>query len=269
MSRTGLVSEAWRYPVKSMQGLPTTSLRIGPTGIAGDRHRAVIDTATERVMSAKRTADLLLARATDDAIVLPDGTVVDIDSPNRDQVLSAWLGRDVTVRTAPGTEHLSYEMTFDPPDDDAEYYEIPIPEGTFLDLSPVHLLTTATLEGCAAQRPDLDWDLRRFRPNLLIAMDGAPFVEDEWAGRRLEIGTAVLAVTQPTVRCAMPLRAQPAIGPAERPLDRQPELYGALNDLHVAFPNHLGAYADVVRAGVASVGDAVRVLEDGGDGPAH
>ncbi|MEJ7582735.1 MAG: MOSC N-terminal beta barrel domain-containing protein [Acidimicrobiales bacterium] len=261
MNAVGVVSGAWRYPVKSMQGMPVPSVRIGPSGIEGDRRRAVVDSGSGRVISAKRLAALLMARATDDTIILPDDTEVSVDAPNRDEVLSAWLGLDVSLHTAAGTDQLSYEMTFDPPDDSAELYEIPIPPGTFLDLSPVHLLTTATLEGCAAERPDLDWSLRRFRPNLFIAADGPVFVEDGWAGRHLEVGTAVLEVTQPTVRCAMPLRAQPAVGPAEPSLDRQPELYRALNDLHAAFPNHLGAYADVVHPGVAAVGDAVRLLD--------
>ena len=30
-------------------------------------------------------------------------------------------------------------MTFDPPNDDAEYYEIPAPADTFLDLSLIHI----------------------------------------------------------------------------------------------------------------------------------
>ena len=60
-----------------------------------------------------------------------------------------------------------------------EYVDIPAPAGSFLDFAPVHLVTTATLEGCQAQRPDLDWDVRRFRPNLVIDVDGPPFVEND------------------------------------------------------------------------------------------
>lgn len=45
-----------------------------------------------------------------------------------------------------------YEMTFDPPNDDAEYYEIPTPPGTFLDLAAAHLMSSATLAACAEAR---------------------------------------------------------------------------------------------------------------------
>jgi uncharacterized protein YcbX len=56
-------------------------------------------------------------------------------------------------------------------------------------------------------------------------------------------------VRQPTVRCAMPLRAQPGLA-------RQPRLYRALEGLHA---NHLGTYVDVVEPGEIRVGDEVAV----------
>ena len=265
VSVVGAISQAWRYPVKSMQGLAVQSLRIGPTGIEGDRRRAIVDLATGRVMSAKRTADLLFAHASDDTITLPDGTLLDVDAPDIDDILSNWLGREVTLRSAEHSRQASYEMTFDPPDDSSEYFEIPIPDGTFLDLAPVHLVATATLDACAGLRPDLDWSPRRFRPNLILRAEGEAFVEDTWSGRQIAIGTAVLHVSQPTVRCAMPLRPQPALGPDEPALGRQAELFRALSDLNPAMPNHLGAYANVVTPGSVSVGDAVRLLDaDGG-----
>ncbi len=69
-------------------------------------------------------------------------------------------------------------------------------------------------------------------------------------GSTLRIGTAELSVRQPTVRCAMPLRAQPG-------LERQAPMYAALEALHA---NHLGVYLDVVTPGRVSVGDEVTVL---------
>ena len=125
-------------------------------------------------------------------------------------MLSEWLGRAVHLAAAADTTGLSYEMTFDPPNDDAELFEIPVPEGTFVDLSPLHVVSTATLRGCAAAAGDLDWDRRRFRPNLVIDSDGGAFEENGWSGMELAIGDeAVIRVIQPSIRCAMPLRAQP------------------------------------------------------------
>ena len=39
-------------------------------------------------------------------------------------MLSAWLGREVRLVASDPTTAVSYEMTFDPPDDDAEYFAI-------------------------------------------------------------------------------------------------------------------------------------------------
>jgi uncharacterized protein YcbX len=42
----GRVTELYRYPVKSMQGLAVESLQLGPDGVEGDRGRALIETAS-------------------------------------------------------------------------------------------------------------------------------------------------------------------------------------------------------------------------------
>jgi uncharacterized protein YcbX len=68
----GTVAQCWRYPVKSMQGQPRSGLSITAAGVEGDRAWALIDIAANRILSAKRTAALLGARASDDAIELPD-----------------------------------------------------------------------------------------------------------------------------------------------------------------------------------------------------
>jgi len=243
-----------------MQGLAVDAVDVGSDCIDGDRRWAIVDVASGRVVSAKRTQELLLASATEECIVLPDGTEVPLDA-RADEVLSEWLGRPVKLRVAAGSKDLSYQMTFDPPNDNADFYDIPIPPGTFLDLSPVHLVTTATLDGCARMRPDLDWDVRRFRPNLVIAIDGDPFLEDRWIGRRVRVGPVVLQIAQPTVRCAMPLRRQPGIGQTNPGLERQPELFQAISTLNQAAPNHLGVYADVVTTGVIQIDDEVVVME--------
>ena len=254
MNALGTVAQCWRYPVKSMQGQPRGELSITAAGVDGDRAWAVIDVVANGILSAKRAAALLGASASDDAIELPDGSTLAIGGPDASVVLSRWLARGVRRgRPRPG-EQLAYQMTFDPPNDDAEYFDIPSPEGSFVDLAPLHLVTTATLGGCAKARPDLDWDVRRFRPNLVIDLDGDAFCEDSWSGRAIQVGTqVVLEVDQPTVRCAMPLRAQPG-------LRRQPRLFGALNELNTASPNHLGVYARVRTPGPIRVGDPVSLV---------
>ena len=255
------VSELWRYPVKSLQGSRFDALEVATTGVIGDRRWGIVPVDAAKVLSAKRVPELLDATVDGDTLVLPDGTRVAVDDPAVHEALSAWLGQPVHLRSTTDSEGLAYDMTFDPPDDTAEVFAIPVPPGTFLDLAPVHLLTTATLHGCRSARPDLNWDVRRFRPNVVVDVEGPAFIEDTWAGKELHLGEVVLRITQPTVRCAMPLRAQPAApGPPDGGLlVRQPELHDALVELNTTFPNHLGVYAEVVAPGTVHVGDAARL----------
>lgn len=244
-----------RYPVKSFQGVAVERIEIDASSVVGDRRFAVVVADSGNLLSAKIEPTLLLAsvrEGTDpvaDApvLVLPDGTEIAADATEVGPRLSTWLGRDVQLRQRQDTDERAYEMTFDPPNDDAELFAIPAPRGHFVDLAAVHLLTTATLAHVRATHPDLDWDVRRFRPNILLDIPGAdPFVEDTWVGGALRVGEAVLGIDQPTVRCAMPLRAQPG-------LDRQRDLYAALDSVHA---NHLGVYASVRRPGAVALGDS-------------
>ncbi|MEZ5177600.1 MAG: hypothetical protein R2746_04760 [Acidimicrobiales bacterium] len=70
-------------------------------------------------------------------------------------------------------------MTFDPPNDDAEYYEIPAPRPR--SSTRRRCVVNATAAGCAAApaRPRLG---RRFRPNVLVDLGGDAFAEQAWIG---------------------------------------------------------------------------------------
>jgi len=259
MATSALVSALWRFPVKSMQGERVETLELTSSGVVGDRRYALRDPATALVMSAKRVPELFDAAAStgpdgEVSITLPDGSTFDAASSDAAVRLSAWLGRDVELAEVVDGQQATYDMTLDPPNDDADIYEIPSPSGTFLDLAAVHLLTTSSLRRIAELRPDLVWDVRRFRPNVVVkgAEDG--FAEDEWVGRTVRLGeVAAIHGMMRTMRCAMPLRAQPACGDAVE-LARQPDIFRALSEFHF---NDLGLYASVSSVGTVAVGDAV------------
>ncbi|MEX0768592.1 MAG: MOSC N-terminal beta barrel domain-containing protein, partial [Microthrixaceae bacterium] len=67
----GTVETCLRYPVKSFQGFEVDSLTLQLSGIHGDRERAVIDTNSGRVLSAKRAAAILMATSTDSSFRIP------------------------------------------------------------------------------------------------------------------------------------------------------------------------------------------------------
>ncbi|HEX2038698.1 MAG TPA: MOSC N-terminal beta barrel domain-containing protein [Acidimicrobiales bacterium] len=241
------VHALWRHPVKSMQGERVEELRITPRGVEHDRRYGVLDRATGTILSAKRDGELLRARALQTGpelvVCLPNGETVLGLGAGSDAALSSWLGRQVHLQEA--TEHSAgtYELHEDATDDDSPVHQWTGPEGSFVDSSPVHVLTTASLRAAQA-------DVRRFRPNVVVTSDDDGFVEDDWVGALLHVGEAVLQAAKRCTRCAMVTRAQP--GGLERDLD----VFRSLARDHDA---SLGVLAWVVQPGVVRVGDAVRV----------
>ncbi len=249
MVQVGTVAQVWRYPVKSFQGEQVDALELAPGGAAGDRALAVVDPATRKVLSAKRYADLLMASARIDdqrvVITLPDSSEHAADDPDIDRVLSDWLGLDVRLLPPPNDEVFPMEMYSGMSDEDTPLFDWPGPEGTWLDLADVHWLTTASLAAIAAEHPDGQWDVRRFRPTALIETPLSGFAEEEWAS--IEVGGVSSRVLMATPRCSMPSRAQPG-------LERDKAIGTTIRDSHA---NNLGVYASVTRSGTVRVGDAV------------
>ena len=130
--------------------------------------------------------------------------------------------------------------------------EFTSPPGTYFDAFPVHLLTTATLKAMAQFNPRAAWDVRRFRPNLLIetraGIDG--LIEAGWGGRLLRIGNLELKCEIPTARCGMTMQAQ----------DGLPKDSSILRSIVKDANQNLGIYASIVAAGEVGVGDEVELL---------
>lgn len=251
----GTVAACWRYPIKSFQGVSLDEMEVGPAGPIGDRAWGIVSADGVNILSAKSTKELLRGRCTDDRLTLPDGRSFPLASGDAelDAALTSWLGRPVRLARPSEVERVRYEMSFGPPDDPTETREVATPAGVFVDWGHLHLITTATLDGAAAARPELDWDVRRFRPNLLLDISASPFVEQTWMGDEITIGDLRIRIDKVTVRCAMPLRAQPD------GIEREPKLFRAMKELNEEFPNHLGVYASVIEPGTVSVGDPFEV----------
>src|SRR5204863_8669805 len=122
--------------------------------------------------------------------------------------------------------------------------------GTFFDLAVLHMMTSATLDQLRSLNPAATFDVRRYRPNLLIETDdGAGFVENEWSGRTVELGSEARAtVTIPTMRCVITTLEQ-----EELPRDRE-TLRTIAEHNRVDIPGYgvwacAGAYADVAATG--------------------
>ena len=251
----GVVSELWRFPVKSMQGERIPEGELTARGIVGDRRYAARDATDGRVLSAKRYGRLLMASARTEAdgtvvITLPEAGEHRADDPGIHAVLSGWLEHPCRLEP-PSEDEVAFEMSLDADHPDDDTFNWPCPPGTYLDLGAAHLLTTASLAAARGLHPDDAWDVRRFRPTALIdAGETAEFLEDAWVGCTVDLGGATLTVDMPTIRCPMPTRPQPGGVPRD---------LGIAHTLRDHHGNNLGVYASVTRPGRVAVGDQVLV----------
>jgi uncharacterized protein YcbX len=246
----------FRYPVKSLQGELVEHLVFDNDHSIGDRDWAIVDPAEGKVLSAKRWGALLEASARcepDGTVVLtlPDGAEHLAGDPATDDAVSSWLDRPVELRRA-GSASLPYELLTDAIDDASPTFTFAGPDSHWGDLAAAHLLTTASLRAAALLHPDGDWDVRRFRPTVLIdGPAGDTFVEDGWVGSVAGIGaSARFDIFMPTVRCSLPVRAQPG------GLHRDPAVSRVLQEHHNL---SLGVYASIRAGGTIAVADPVLI----------
>lgn len=250
------VAGLWRYPVKSLQGEAIESATVEPDGIAGDRRWGLRDQSTGRILTARRRPELLAASAVyaDDepVITLPDGKITVGPGDDTDRKLSQWLGSPVALVPSSGTEAGRAEFFADATDDNSQAIEWTMPAGRYVDAAAILLLTTASLRTAASHHPAGSWDPRRFRPNILIDLEGVGWIEDSWVSRPIRIGSMTLAPIEPCVRCTMVTRAQPG-------LEKDVEVFRTLARHH---RGHFGVWSDVLTAGKLSIRDRAE-LEDG------
>jgi uncharacterized protein YcbX len=244
-----------RYPVKSLQGQDVAGAELEPDGLRGDRLWGIRDETTGRILTARRAPQLLFAAAAlerDDTpvITLPDGTTCRGPGAETDAALSRWLGKPVRLVASAGAPGAEAEFFEDPTDDTSRALEWTMPAGRFVDAMPLLVLTTASLRAAAALHPGGDWEVRRFRPNLVVDVDGDGWVEDSWcATTALHIGAAELRPQQPCIRCTMVTRPQPEI------VDDRDIFRTLARNRGGTF----GAWTAVATGGTITVGDAVRV----------
>jgi uncharacterized protein YcbX len=249
----------WRYPVKAMLGELLEAVAIGPRGCEGDRRWIVVDAATgERIANKRGPTDPRLRAcraelldACDEypplRITLPDAST--LEGAEIEAALSELLERRVRLERADTPADGRFGTT-----------------GAYHDLAPIHLITTGTLAHLRALAPGSDWDVRRFRPNLLLddVATADPF-GDALLGGQLQAPSGLkLTIGLPTPRCVVPTRAQDGL-PAD------PAILRTLVDAHrvdlgpFGRQGCAGAYAEVANAGRQRTGERFEVRR--GDAP--
>jgi len=226
--QVGEIEALFRYPVKSMGGELLEAADLGWHGLEGDRRlalRRIDDRGGFPWLSASKLPELLLfAPHLPTHVRTPEGQELAVFG----EELAAEIGR----RHGSPVEmmHLS--------------------RGIF-DEASVSVIASATvgeIARLAVQPPDV----RRFRPNILIAsLRSVPFEEDEWVGGVLSFGdggeAAAIGITNRDERCSMvnfdPDSARPAA-----------EMLKAIVRVR---DNKAGVYGTVTRRGRLAVGQPV------------
>jgi uncharacterized protein len=131
-----------------------------------------------------------------------------------------------------------------------------MPSKTFFDIAVIHLFTTSTINRLRELYPEGRFEVRRFRPNIVVesASSGEKkdFIENLWVGKKLTIGEdIVLKVTAPCTRCVMVTLPQ-----ADLPKD-----LGILRTVAQYNQVTAGVYATVHEGGTIRRGDQVRLEE--------
>lgn len=275
------VVQLWRYPVKSMIGETVPTVQLDELGVVGDRTWATRDLVRGGIRGAKKIGGLMqfAARAAADGhavITLPDGTETSTDRADVHEVVSAALGHEVRLESLRPRTDLEHYRRGAPDSDDMmtelrdifgrdeheplpdfsvfppEIAEFESPPGTYYDVFPLLLLTTAALRALENALDDSVVDVRRFRPSIVVD-DGGPAGHPEfgWTGRTAAIGTARIEFLDPCPRCVMVTRRIDDDVDADRRV---------LRHIVADLDQNLGVYARVTEPGVVSVGDPV-VLE--------
>jgi uncharacterized protein YcbX len=189
-------------------------------------------------------------------ITFPDGTHIFSDHDGIDYTLSKVLAQDVRLMTAK-LDKPSYEEYWPDIDGLAQREKVThesMPPQTFFDIAVIHLLTTSTIDRLRELYPEGRFEVRRFRPNIVVELTSGEkdFIENLWIGKKLTIGEdIVLRVTGACTRCVMTTLPQGDL----------PKDLGIL--LTIAKYNQVtaGIYASVHRHGIIRRGDLIRVEE--------
>ena len=241
-------------PVRSLALQHPERIQLDEHGVRNDRRYFLLD-ETGRIFDATKLGPLLAIRAELEpdperlALHFPDGSLVAGAVELGDPFGAVIYGREFSARPVigPWSAALSaYAGT-----------QVQLVRSARLpgqhDRSPVSIVSTASVEELARRGNDgQPLDSRRFR--MLIEVSGArPHEEDEWLGRDVRMGGAVVHVTRPDPRCVI-TTLDPNTGRRDFPTLKAIKEYRGLRE---GKKIDFGVYADVVTPGTVSLGDEI------------
>lgn len=232
-------------PVKSLGLSHPGRIELGPAGAPGDRAFYVTDADGRRVGGVQHGSLVRIAPVWDGttlSLAFPDGSVVEGEPDLGEAVETDFYGvRPVrgNVVAGPWADALSDFVG-------SHLRLVRVDERSHAkDIAPATLVS----DGSLAALDGLDG--RRFR--MTFELEGCrAFEEDEWDGRLVRVGEAVVRLAGPVPRCAVTTQ-DPETG------IRDHDTLGAIRAVRGPQEGgiYFGMYAEIVEPGPVAVGDAV------------
>jgi len=270
----------YRYPVKSMMGETLSEVDIGEAGIPGDRGWAVRDEKRGGIRGGKKIPQLMTLTAqsgpTAPLITAPDGDSASASTEGINEWLSEKLNHPVTLwpllpadqldhyrRGAPDTEDFEQELRAvfgrlpEEPLPDLtgfeELLEFESPPGTYFDAFPISIMSQQSLATMNQLEGESRFDVRRFRPNLLVDIPDTnhPFPEQAWVGKTVSLGSVQLKIDMTCPRCSMTTHG----------FDDLPRDTEIMRKLVNHSDGNLGIYASVQSPGKISLEDHIEISQ--------
>jgi len=239
LKRVGAVSELWRYPVIGLQGESVTRAKIVETGIAGDRAFQIRDEGGKILGPIPQSTS-----STERSLL---GLRASLDDSGGAAVLKVAFHDEVASFDLPDfSTKLDHQVGVPVRLEESSVSATRVKRGR-----AVHVISNASIRALKRSYPGGDFDVRRFRPNIVLDLgkDGKDFAEESWVGKSLRVGEALLKVEKPNERCTVTTLPQ-----GDLPEDKR-----ILQTIVDANGRNLGVMCSVEKAGAVAVGDSVFV----------
>jgi uncharacterized protein YcbX len=245
-------------PVKGLALVHPSEVKLDRTGVAANRRFYLID-GDGRQFGLLRYGPLVQIGPTYDedsdrlSLRLPDGSSVEGQVELGEPVETSFNGRPVHGRVVVGpweraiSEHARRPIRLVKTDRPGD--------GVDRGRGQVSLVADASVEELARNGGRDEVDARRFR--MLIGVAGCdPHEEDDWVGRRIRVGEAVVHLRGHVGRCAITTQ-NPDTGVPDFDTLRTIRQYRGLREGRV----DMGVFGEVLEPGRVRVGDPVEPFE--------
>lgn len=241
--KVGTIKEIIRHPVKSFGGESVAETRLMPYGLYGDRSHAFLDTSRPgRFLTITQAPEMATFSACFSGkeqdnmfpaviIRMPDGSSVKWG----DSRIREYLENLTGVKT-----------------EQIQYSPKSVPLGP-IEEEHLQLVSAASLKKLG-EMLGREVDHRRFRPNIIIDIEGSvPFAEESWFGKKLIIGSggSAIRIKRHCERCQII-----TVDPEDAGKDAS-----LLKMVAKERNNHFGIYASVLSTGLIRTGDAIYLAD--------